>query len=118
VKSLDTILEFAEYWIEQQMMGKSAEYLRTTRRALEKDIYPAIGGKSVSDVTPGDVLAICDRIKKRGAPKMALSTRNILKRIYEYAIARQLVTSNPAQAIVARFVARRTVAIVYCRRTK
>ncbi|CAJ5432369.1 integrase or site-specific recombinase [Burkholderia pseudomallei] len=105
VKSLDTIHEFAEYWIEQQMMGKSAEYLRTTRRALEKDIYPAIGGKSVSDVTPGDVLAICDRIKKRGAPKMALSTRNILKRIYEYAIARQLVTSNPAQAIVARFVA-------------
>ncbi|WP_230080498.1 tyrosine-type recombinase/integrase, partial [Burkholderia pseudomallei] len=105
VKSLDTIHEFAEYWIEQQMMGKSAEYLRTTRRALEKDIYPAIGGKSVSDVTPGDVLAICDRIKKRGAPKMALSTRNILKRIYEYAIARQLVMSNPAQAIVARFVA-------------
>ncbi|AJY40755.1 integrase [Burkholderia humptydooensis] len=52
------------------MADKSAEYQRTTKRALGKDVYPAIGSKPVSEVTPGDVLAICDRIKKRGAPKM------------------------------------------------
>ena len=105
MKSVDTIREFGGYWIEQQMADKSEEYQRTTKRALEKDVYPAIGSKPVSEVTPGDVLAICDRIKKRGAPKMALHTRNVLKRMYEYAIARQLVLHNPAQVIVARFVA-------------
>ncbi|WP_175718783.1 tyrosine-type recombinase/integrase [Burkholderia anthina] len=105
MKSVDTVREFGGYWIEQQMAGKSEEYQRTTKRALEKDVYPAIGSKPVSEVTPGDVLAICDRIKKRGAPKMALHTRNVLKRMYEYAIARQLVLHNPAQVIVARFVA-------------
>ncbi|CAK1296315.1 phage integrase family site specific recombinase [Burkholderia pseudomallei] len=68
-------------------------------------MFPALGSKPVSEVTPGDVLAICDRIKKRGAPKMALHTRNVIKRMYEYAIARQLVTINPAQAVVARFIA-------------
>ncbi|CAG9208541.1 Integrase [Burkholderia gladioli] len=104
-KSLNTVREFGAYWVEQQMADKSEEYQRTTNRALEKDVYPAIGSKPVSEVTPGDVLAICDRIKQRGAPKMALSTRNVLKRMYEFAIARQLVTTNPAQAVVARFVA-------------
>lgn len=105
VKRLDTVRAFGGYWIEQQFSDKSVEYLRTTMRALEKDVYPAIGSKPVSEVTPGDVLAICDRIKQRGAPKMALTTRNVLKRMYEFAIARQMVTTNPAQAIVARFVA-------------
>ncbi|HDR9504988.1 integrase [Burkholderia cepacia] len=104
-KALNTVREFAAYWLEQQMADKSAEYQRTTKRALEKDVYPALGSKPVSEVTPGDVLAICDRIKKRGAPKMALHTRNVIKRMYEYAIARQLVTINPAQAVVARFIA-------------
>ncbi|KVT56532.1 tyrosine-type recombinase/integrase [Burkholderia ubonensis] len=104
-KTIDTVCEFGAYWIEQQMTGKSVEYQRMTKRVLEKDVYPSIGGKPVAEVTPGDVLAICDRIKKRGAPKMALHTRNVIKRLFEYAIARQLVLHNPAQAVVARFVA-------------
>lgn len=66
-------------------------------------MYPAIGNKPLPEVTPGDVLAICDRIKKRGSPKMALHTRNVIKRMFEYAITRQLVTTNPATAIVATF---------------
>ncbi|AYE29317.1 tyrosine-type recombinase/integrase [Burkholderia pseudomallei] len=102
---LSTVQEFGAHWIEQQLKGKSTEYRRTTTRALEKDVYPAIGNKPLAEVTPGDVLAICDRIKKRGAPKMALSTRNVIKRLFEYAIARQMVTTNPASAIVARFIA-------------
>jgi len=105
VKSLNTVRDFGAYWTEQQMSDKSDEYQRTTSRALEKDVYPAIGNKPLADVTPGDVLTICDRIKKRGAPKMALHTRNVIKRMFEYAIARQLVTTNPAQVIPARFVA-------------
>jgi integrase len=105
VRDLSTLREFAAYWIEQEISQKSPEYLRTTTRALEKDVYPAIGNKPLTEVTPGDVLAICDRIKKRGAPKMALHTRNVIKRLFEYGIARQMVTANPATAIVARFIA-------------
>ncbi len=36
---------------------------------------------------------------------MALFTRNVLKRMYEYAVARHVATTNPAQALVARFIA-------------
>ena len=105
IKLMGNVREFGAHWIEQQMADKSGEYQRTTRRALEKDVYPAVGNKPLTEVTPSDVLAICDHIKKRGAPKMALQTRNVIKRMFEYAIARQLTTTNPAAAVVARFVA-------------
>lgn len=81
MKRLDTVKIFAEEWYLIQLASKSPEYQRTVRRALEKDVYPAIGNKPLEDVTPGDVLAICDEIKKRSAPKMALTTRNIIKRL-------------------------------------
>jgi integrase len=36
---------------------------------------------------------------------MALLTRNVIRRMYDFAIARQLADTNPAQALVARFIA-------------
>ncbi|MEI7294028.1 tyrosine-type recombinase/integrase [Paraburkholderia tropica] len=104
-KRVDTLREGAALYIEAELADKSEQYRRTTRRTLEKDVLPAIGNKPIAAVTPGDVLAICDRIKARGAPKMALHTRNVIKRLYEYLCARQLATTNPAQVIPARFIA-------------
>jgi integrase len=101
----DILREGAELYLAAEMAGKSEEYQRTTRRALEKDVLPAIGGKPIKAVAPDDILAICDAIKSRGSPKMALHTRNVVKRLYEYLIARQLATTNPAQVIAARSIA-------------
>ena len=76
VKSLDSIKEFAEFWFQSEIADKSPTYRQTTRRALEKDIYPAIGNKSLPLVTAGDVLAICDRIKGRGSPQATAMPRD------------------------------------------
>lgn len=105
VKRFDTVKAFGEDWYASQIADKSPNYARVVKRVLEKDIYPSIGNKPLPEVNAGDVLAICDRIKGRGAPQAALQTRNVLKRMYDYAIARQLAMTNPAQAVVARFVA-------------
>ncbi len=104
-KVTDTVATFAPVWLAAEIDGKSESYSRTMRRALDKDVLPAIGNKRLGDVTPGDVLAICDKIKGRGSPKMALTTRNAIKRLYEFAIARQVATANPAQSVAARFIA-------------
>lgn len=103
--ALDSVKVFAQYWFKEQIADKSEDYRKSTLRALEKDIYPAIGNKPMGEVTPGDVLAICDKIKGRGSPQAALLARNVIKRMYDYAIARQVATINPASLLVARFVA-------------
>jgi integrase len=88
VKSHDSVRDFGALWFEAEIAEKSKSYSTVTRRALDKHVYPAIGNKPLADVNAGDVLAICDKIKERGAPQMALLTRNVIKRMYEYAIAR------------------------------
>ncbi|CAB3711829.1 tyrosine-type recombinase/integrase [Paraburkholderia rhynchosiae] len=101
----DVLREAAELYMATEMAGKSDEYRRTTRRALHKDVLPAIGGMAIKAVTAQDVVDICERIKSRGSPKMALHTRNVIKRLYEYLIARQLAASNPAEVVPARSIA-------------
>lgn len=105
LKTLNSVKEFGDYWYLSEIADKSESYRKITRRVLDKDIFPAIGNKSLADVNAGDVLAICDRIKGRGSPQAALLSRNVLKRMFEYAISRQAATINPAQQLVARFIA-------------
>ncbi|MGC0155275.1 tyrosine-type recombinase/integrase [Chromobacterium vaccinii] len=105
MERLNTVAAFAEEWLEGQLEGKSDSYQKTMRRIMDKDVLPWLGGMPLAEVKPSDVLELCDRIKARGSPKMALVTRNALKRMYDYAIARQLAETNPAAALVARFIA-------------
>lgn len=59
----------------------------------------------LQDVEPVHIHAITDAIKRRGSDSSALLTRNVLKRLYAYAISRGLVSFNPAAAIEERFIA-------------
>jgi hypothetical protein len=101
----ETVAAFGAQWLEEQIEGKSKSYVTTLRRLMTKDVFPVLGKMSLTQVKPGDIMALCDRIKARGAPKMALLTRNAIRRMYNFAIARQVADTNPAQALVARFIA-------------
>jgi integrase len=103
-KGTDTVAAFAEKWLED-IVAKNVKDPGNIRRALDKDVIPAIGDKRVTEVTALDVLAITDRIKARGADHMALVTRNAIKRMFAYAISREVATLNPAAAIEARYIA-------------
>lgn len=50
-------------------------------------------------------MKITDAIKARGADHMALHTRNAMKILFAYAIARGKIQFNPAAAVEARFIA-------------
>lgn len=104
VKAGDTVEAFASSWFTEiaEPANKSP---RNIRRILDKDVIPAIGAKQIDEVTVTDVLAITDRIKNRGADQMALQTRNVLKRLFAYAIARERIRFSPAAAIEAKFIA-------------
>jgi integrase len=101
----NTVAAFGAQWLEEQVAGKSKSYVTTLRRLMTKDVFPALGSIPLAQVKPADIMALCDKIKARGAPKMALLTRNAIRRMYDFAIARQMADTNPAQALVARFIA-------------
>ena len=100
----NTMKAFAERWFADVVQATYNDP-RNIRRMLDKDVLPAIGDMQVSDVRIEDVLRVTDAIKARGADQMALHTRNVMKRLFAYAIARGKVQFNPAAAIEARFIA-------------
>ncbi len=103
-KASETVEAFARRWYFE-IVEPANSSPRNIRRVLDKDVIPAIGSKQIADVTVTDILAITDKIKNRGADQMALQTRNVLKRLFSYAIAREKTTFNPAAAIEAKFIA-------------
>tara|TARA_R110002049_G_scaffold308951_1_gene515135 strand:+ start:279 stop:1034 length:756 start_codon:yes stop_codon:yes gene_type:complete len=103
-RASDTVETFAWVWF-REVAEPANSNSRNIKRALEKDVIPAIGEKMVDEVTVADILAITDSIKARGADQMALQTRNMLKRLFAYAITRQKTRFNPAAAIEGKFIA-------------
>jgi integrase len=104
LKEPDKVELFARQWLAEVVPAFNKNP-RSIKRALEKDVFPEIGKKRLPEVTVKDILTITDRIKARGADQSALMTRNILKRLFAYGIARQKVSENPAAAIEARYLA-------------
>ncbi len=100
----DTVEAFTRRWIAE-VVEKTNANPRNVRRVMDKDILPAIGNKRLNEVNVSDVHAITDKIKARGADQVALLTRNVMKRLFSYAIARERMTFNPAAAVEARFIA-------------
>lgn len=100
----DSVEAFAWQWFREVAEPANANS-RNIRRVLMKDVLPAIGAKLVHEVTIADILAITDTIKARGSDQMALQTRNLLKRLFAYAIARQKTRFNPAAAIESKYIA-------------
>ncbi len=103
-KALDTVEAFSWRWYTEIVEPSNSDP-RNIHRLLKKEVIPAIGKKQINEVAVTDILAITDKIKNRGSDQMALLARNVLKRLFAYAIAREKTRFNPAAAIEAKFIA-------------
>ena len=68
--------EMANHWIESDDMAESTRDMR--RHILNRDILPAFGSYLMSEVTAEDLRALCEKVKKRGAPSTALHVQVVL----------------------------------------
>ncbi|ELP5720423.1 tyrosine-type recombinase/integrase [Enterobacter asburiae] len=68
------------------------------RRRIDKDINPHIGSLKVEDVKPRHIDAMLQSIVARGAPTVANDVLRWTKRIFDYAIKRHTLETNPAGA--------------------
>lgn len=100
----NSVGKFILVWYEAIVKPQNKKHANVLR-VINKDVIPAIGYIQVDEVTVTDILNITDKIKNRGSDQMALQTRNMLKRFFSYAIARQKTKFNPAAAIEGRFIA-------------
>lgn len=81
-----------EQWREQRTEGTAHAAIR----ALERDVFPYIGKRPVTDIQPPEVLDVLRRVENRGVTDMLKRLRARISEIYIFAIASGLATNNPA----------------------
>lgn len=105
LSSRTTMREFGERYYRERI-EKDRKDPAHLRRYLDKEIFPALGTKALNEITAADVQAIVFRKRDHGFPAAAAQIRNLIKRIFDYAIVCQIVQTNPALATPMRFITR------------
>lgn len=85
---------FSIQWMKERLADKSEGYRKQIASRLERFVWPEIGKKPLDDVRPADVLRIIERL--RPTPKTAEAVRTNIQQVYNYAIQKLLVETNPA----------------------
>ena len=96
-----TFRELAEKFLaESPTLKKSTR--KNYRYDLEKNAYPAIGDMLASDVTADNILAICRKIKERGAHIQASNTKASIGGVFRWGMNERFVKTNPAKDVPAQ----------------
>jgi integrase len=98
-----TIREFGERYYTE-VVCRDRKRPEEMKRYLDREVYPQLGHRLLSAVTVEDVRRIVEKKKAHGADSSAAQIRNLIKRLYDHAIAAGLAESNPAAALPGRFI--------------
>lgn len=78
-----TFSELVEVYLDER---KNLASIGETARELHKDVLPTLGTKLLSRITPGDIDALAQNVRSRGAPVMARRLIAHIKALYNYVI--------------------------------
>jgi integrase len=79
----------AREWLHTIGKTKAVGYIDRIARRMEKEIYPAIGSKPISEIKPIDVLKAVKKIQERGARDTAHRVLGECGRVFRFAVASQ-----------------------------
>ncbi|MFM5335285.1 tyrosine-type recombinase/integrase [Aeromonas enteropelogenes] len=92
-----TVASLADEFLSRQVEGRRKD-AHVIRQRFEKDIIANLGKLGPEDVKPRHIDALLQSILDRGSPTMANNILGWIKRLFDYAIKRHIVESNPASA--------------------
>lgn len=87
----------AREWFAVQMADKADSHKDKVIASLEKDAFPFIGGRPLTDVTPVEMLEVLRRIESRGAVETAHRVMNRCSQVFRYGVATGRCTSDPTR---------------------
>jgi integrase len=96
-----TFGDAAEKWIAHNTPRWKPATLEKVRQYLDKDLLPPLAKRPLASITPPELGVVVEKIEQRNALNVAKKTRQWLTKIFEFAIAKGLTTSNPAEYLNA-----------------
>jgi integrase len=95
--------EWGEYYFKEARIAQSTRDMR--RHIYDRDIAPAWKSRLMTEITPDDLRALCNKVKGRGAPATAIHVRDIVKQIFGFAVLQGETMPNPADAVAPSSIA-------------
>ncbi len=97
-EAINTFKKVAIQWYATNTIWSSG-HAQVMKRLLEKDILPMMGEKSISKITPIEVLEVLRKIESRGAVVTAKRACRVCSQIFRYAITSGFSTSDPSYTL-------------------
>lgn len=87
-QAANTFEVIARQWHAEYTKDKNIteEHTINIMNRLEKDIFPWIGKKPITEITAPEIQSILDRVKSRGVIETARRAKTIIGQVYTYAI--------------------------------
>lgn len=101
-----TFEEVAREWTEGRIAVWSQRHAETVIDRLIANVYPEIGSRPIASIEPVDVLQLVKKIEARGALEVAKRVLGICSQVFCYAVASQLVPSDPCRDLVGALTPR------------
>ncbi|MFZ2315999.1 MAG: tyrosine-type recombinase/integrase [Gammaproteobacteria bacterium] len=92
----DLINEYIEKWAKPRKRSWKED-----KRMLDKDVKPLWGKRKAKDITKRDIILLLDDIKERGAPIASNRTLACVRRMFNFAIERDIIQSSPCVSVKA-----------------
>jgi len=93
-----SVAELAEEYLTRHAK-KFKRSWQEDERILKRDVLPAWGKRKASDISRRDIHLLLEKIVDRGAPVMANNTFKIIRKMFNYAVQKDILPQSPAQAI-------------------
>ncbi len=105
-READTFGDLAEQYMEKYAKKHKRSWFKD-QQALDRDLLPRFRHRKVASIQRREVIGLLEDIADRGAPVGANRTLEIIRRMYNWGIEREIVSVNPCQRIKKIGVERR-----------
>jgi integrase len=92
----DLIDEYLDKWARPRKRSAGED-----ERMLRKDVLPIWGRRKAKEITRRDVITLLDGIAERGSPIMANRTLAVIRKMFNFAISRDIVDATPVAMVKA-----------------
>ena len=93
-----TVKDLIDEYIEKHAMVNKKSW-HEDKRCLEKEILPLWGKRKVVDIKKRDVVLLLEGIVKRGSPVMANNTLEKIRRMFNFAVERDILEFTPCYGV-------------------
>ncbi len=99
-RDAETVNDLAEEYLEKWARPRKRS-AGEDERILNKDVLPAWGKRKARDIRRRDVIRLLDPIMERGAPIAANRTLGVVRRMFNFAVSRDILDATPVAMVKA-----------------